>query len=471
MDKLSKNIKTVLVIWLMIFIGAITYLSYFIVFRSTEISNDPSNKRLWAERNAVLRGTIYDKNMVALTTSEREGLLTQKRGYVYPEAFAHIIGYSNEKYGITGLEKLYDRDLMANYQYTLFDKIITKKDENKEKIGNSIVLNLDYNLQKFAYEKLEGYIGSIVAMNPKTGEILASVSTPSFDANYLTENFNDIVENKSYPLLNRVSQGLYAPGSTFKIVTATSALENFNGITNETFEDNGELYLNENNSIYNSGKIANGNIDLKTAFAKSSNVVFGNIALRLENNKLKKTAEEFLFNKNIPSDGYLIEDSIFPQLDGSSKGDIAQSGIGQSSILATPMQILILSSAIANDGIIMKPTVVNRVINKDGDLVRTNSNEEIGRATSITNANILKEYMRQVVISGTGKIANNSDIQIAGKTGTAEHVESKKDNIWFTGFAPYENPEIAVCVMIEEGVDSSITTRIAKEILETYLIN
>lgn len=476
----QKSIRRVMIVFSFLLLALITYIAYFQGFKAQQIADKSGNQRLWAERNKVLRGTIYDKNMIALTESKRNNAVKQDRTYTQGPLYAHIVGYASEKYGLTGLENTYDKELRSydKISYSIHSLMNTLKfkeafknrvKEDEDIQGNSLVTSLDTEIQKTAYNALEGKKGAVVVLNPKTGEVVASVSSPTFNPN----NLDDVMtaanskDNSTFPLINRSTAGMYAPGSTFKLVTLTSALENLPGVTNRTFNDNGKITFNSKQSLSNQAGVAFGHISLKEALKVSSNVVFGGLAMELGNNKLKTTAEQFSFNKSIPSDGLVIEKSIFPTLEASAKGNIAQSGIGQSSILATPMQMALVTSAIANDGTMMQPKLVNKVIDKNGKVVREVQSKEIGKSLSSGDAAIIKNYMRNIVSSKEdGKWSVFNGLNAAGKTGTADYKlpngEDAVPNAWFVGFAPLDNPQYVIAVIVENGgAGSGIAAQVA----------
>ncbi len=471
MNDISSNIKKVLFVFLLLFIVLISYMTYFEIYKAPGIENKPTNKRLWAKRNEVLRGTIYDRNQQALTKSERVNTLTQKREYTGGPAFAHVLGYLDPIYGITGLEKKYDSELMADD--TSIIKYFSFNQKKEEKIGHDLITTLDMDLQKNAFDSLDNHIGSVVALNPQTGEILAMVSKPSFDPNNLKATWSSINADKSRPLLNRAVSGLYPPGSTFKTITAISAIDNISGIKDKSFEDNGRLPLGPNAYLRDFEGEMFGTLSFKESYVKSSNVVFGGIGLELGNANLKNTAESFYFNKEIPCDGIIIDKSIFPQYGKYEKGNIAQSAIGQSGVLATPMQMALVASSVANNGVMMKPYLVSKVMSNKGKVIKEISPTEIGTVASKDDAVYMKGLMRAVVAGGTGSQANIPGLNVCGKTGTAENNTMGKgsvDHSWFIAFAPYDNPKIAIAVIIENGGQGGeVAAPIAGKLIKAYL--
>lgn len=474
MNDISNNIKKVMIVFLICFLGLFMYITYFEIFVGPKIVSSQYNRRIWAKKNEVLRGTIYDRNNKEITKSIRIDAKTQKRQYIGGEAFAHVLGYINPQYGITGIERRYDEQLSStDFKEDIKNIFKIEQDEVKEKYGNNLKTSLDFNLQQKAYELLGDKKGAIVALNPKTGEVLALVSKPSYNPNNLKEIWQDVNKNENRPLLNRATSGLYPPGSIFKVVTSASALQNIDGLMSKIFVDNGSLVFNETQSLKNYGGAALGSINFRTAFIRSSNVVFGQLGLDLGNKSLKKTAEDFYFNKDIPSPDIAIENSRFPVLKSYEKGNIAQSAIGQASLLATPMEMALVSSTIANDGIMMKPYIVKEVVNNKGITIDKKDPESLGEIISKDVATIIKDLMEAVVSEGTGGNAAVEGIRVCGKTGTADHKEGGYGYLphsWFMGFAPYEDPQIAIAVIVEEGGQGGgIASQIASQIIRTAL--
>ncbi|MHC6181129.1 peptidoglycan D,D-transpeptidase FtsI family protein [Clostridium sp. JNZ X4-2] len=473
MNNILGNIKKVMLVFLICFVALISYMTYFEMITGPQIVDSTYNRRLWIKRNEVLRGTIYDRNGNALTKSEPINAETQKREYTGGAMFAHVLGYVDIKYGITGLERKYDEELMYSNIQDSIKSFIANKGKVQKKVGYSLKTTLDLDTQQKAYDLLGDNRGAVVALNPKTGEVLAMVSKPSFDPNDLQNTWKQLNEDTTKPLLNRATAGLYPPGSTFKTVTAISALENIPGVQNRYFQDTGELPLGGGYSLHNFDGEVLGNINFKDAYTHSSNVYFGSLGIELGNDKLKQTAEKLFFNKEIPTDGIPVEPSKFPALKSYEKGSIAQSAIGQSSDLASPLQMAVITSTIANDGILMKPHLVSDVLTSTGEEVKSIQQEQVGQLISTGTADTMKDLMRSVVESGTGINASVDGIQVAGKTGTADNESLGKNSpphSWFIGFAPYDDPQIAVAVIVENGGQGGkLAASIASEVMGTAL--
>ncbi|MBP2033489.1 peptidoglycan glycosyltransferase [Clostridium algifaecis] len=472
MNNILNNIKKVMFVFLLCFIGLISYMTYFEMVVGPNIVNSSYNRRVWIKRNEVLRGTIYDRNGNPLTKSEPINEETQKREYTGGAMFSHVLGYVDQKYGITGLEKKYDTQLMSTDIQDNLKSLIKNKGKSVKKVGDGVKTTLDTATQKKAYDLLGDNRGAVVVLNPKTGEVIAMVSKPSFDPNNLGESWASINKDSTRPLLNRATGGLYPPGSTFKTVTAISALENISGVQNRSIDDTGSIQIG-NYTLHDYNGEVLGNIDFQQAYAHSSNVYFGSLGIDLGNDKLKSTAEEFYFNKSIPTDGIPVEASNFPALKSYEKGNIAQSAIGQSSVLASPLQMALVVSTIANGGVMMKPHLVTSVVTNSGKLVKSVSPESIGQIISPDIANTMKTMMKSVVDYGTGTNASVEGVEVAGKTGTADNQVMGNDSpphSWFIGFAPYDNPQVAVAVIVENGGQGGIlAAQIASGVISTSL--
>ena len=497
-NKLAKSVQHVMVVFLFLFIALITYIAYFQVFKGQKIAEDPSNIRVVAAKNEVLRGTIYDRNGVALTTSERKSELTQKRTYPYGDLLVHPIGYSDDTYGLSGLEEEFDDELskssnignsyrnftssldfkglfndikddlinekklnLAENFNTFIDKIKVKNEE-EEKVGNGVISTIDLELQQVASDALGSNKGSVVAINPKTGEILAMVSKPGFDPNDLEAAFTAAYSGSAEdtPLINRAIDGVYPPGSVFKTVTLASALENMSDVSGRIFNDEGKITFDDGTTLNNYMYQAHGAIDLRYAYRVSSNVVFGTLAMELGNETLKSTAEDFGFNSVIRGPGVTITASTFPTLESYKQGEIAQSGIGQGGVTATPMQMALVAAAVANDGVMMQPRLVNSIVDSSGNTIKTMENTELKQVISSDVASTIKSYMKYLVDNNIYRWPAFEGTNAGGKTGTADYkLPDGTDAVphaWFISAAPMDDPEIAVAVIVENGESGAV---------------
>ena len=462
MDKERSRTISLLITLLLGFVVLIGYMSYFQMFKSDTIKNNAYNKRLWMDEESILRGSIFDRNGEILAYSEKNDEKIN-RVYKYDYLYSHIIGYSLRDYGKSGLEKNYNNELINSKSSIGFNEVIDII--NPQKIGNNLTLTVDNGLQKLSRNLLQGKRGTIITMNPSNGEILSMVSMPDFNVNSLSEDWSFVSIDKGSPLLNRATQGLYAPGSVFKVVTALSILENN---MEAEYKCSGSTVIDGYTINDFSGKV-HGEIGIDDAFIYSCNTYFANFALKVGYDNLKDTAESVLFNKRI--DFKLdIKESIFPQ-NFSGKTDLAASGIGQGRILVTPLNMLLITSSIANDGKMITPTIVKDIKSPNDALIYKYEPLLISNLPT-NDTNRVKSMMRSVVEKGTGKKASIKGISVSGKTGTAQNSKGLND-IWFVGFAPYEQAKISVVVLIEDQTSTGgeLAAPIARELMNYALKN
>lgn len=441
MNKELKRMIRVFAVVCILFVGLIVYLSYFQVFTAPSIKSNSYNKRLWIDEENILRGMILDRNGKILAYSEKTEE-SSKRYYNYGSLYGHIIGYSYREYGKAGLEASYNNELLNLKENTTLNELKKIIDPNSE--GNTLKLTIDHGLQEKANSLLKGKKGSIVVMNPKTGEIYAMVSQPNFNPSTLREDWKTIVEDPDSPFLNRAINGLYAPGSTFKVITAVASLESSN--IDRNYNCTGSTKI-DGYVLKDYGGKAHGNLNLEEALVKSCNSYFANMGLQVGKEKMGEVSEKFMLNKSVPFD-LPVSKSISPYRENIGKTDIAAASIGQGKILVTPLNMAMVASGIANGGDMVKPILVKEIISPDGSVIKTNYTEIISRATDGFTANEVKNMMVEVVKRGTGKGAGIKNVRVAGKTGTAENA-SGKTHAWFIGFAPADNPKVAISVVLE----------------------
>lgn len=461
-----KSVKIIFLMFSILFFIVFSSLMYFLVFKSEYYANHRLNRRVYEKGNKFVRGKILDTNGEVLVYSQKDGN-SQKRIYNYGEIFLHPIGYFHEKYGLSGIEN--DLDEYLREPRGLIANISKIFNHDFQLLGSDIKLTLHKDIQKYTYDILGDNKGAIIVMNPKTGEIYSMVSKPSFDPNYIDEIWDEVINDNNAPFYNRVISGRYPPGSTFKVLTAVASIENIDEILKRRFLDNGFIAFNDNERLYNQNERSYGEIDFRNAFINSSNVVFGNLALELGNDLLKQYAEKIYFNRDLNIDGFNMAKSYFPNLDKNEIGLIAQSGIGQGDVLATPIIMGMISNIIANDGILNKPYIISDILNFKSNILKRNKPRILSRVMKVETSNILKDYMRDVVVKNLYNINEFSNIRAAGKTGTADYKKDGVDGIphsWFIGFAPYDNPVVSISVIIEEGGEGrGIASHIAAKVM------
>ncbi|SKA98480.1 peptidoglycan glycosyltransferase [Caloramator quimbayensis] len=475
---LVRNIKILIIFFCICFFGIIFYLTYFNLYVSQKIINDNSNPRIKAEENKRLRGLILDRDGNVLVYSKRIQNGKQKRYYKYGEVYAHITGYSSVIYGKSGIELSYNdvlsgKTLIYNNPISVFKRFLDVV-MNKERKGNNIFLTIDDKLQQKTYSLLGDNIGAAVAINPKTGEILSMVSKPSFDPEKIDDKFDEYnSDSTGVPFLNRAAKGYYPPGSTFKIITASAALNYIDNIENNSFNCNGKLKIGD--YILNDyNKESHGKINLKNAFKVSCNYTFGSIGMKLGYDKLKDMAENFMFNKEIPlNDEY---DSINIKVgkikieNDKSLALTAQDAIGQHGVTSNPMHMALIAASIANEGTMMKPYIVKQIRDDYNNILYEANPNVLKNCIDKKIADKVRDYMIEVVKSGTGKNAKINGITVAGKTGTAQVEGKNETHSWFVAFAPAQDPKIAVAVIVENGgVGGGTAASIVREMIKTYL--
>jgi len=439
----NKKIIHAFVVISLLFLSLVAYLTYFQVFKAPKLASDASNPRTVIEEQKVRRGDIISSDGEVLAYSEMsEG--GQKRVYPFNNMYCHVVGYNSNRFGRTMLENNFNDYIMGkNLSSGIFNFKQALTGEKQQ--GATLVLTIDHELQSLAYNLLGNRKGSVVALNPQTGATLALVSKPDYNPNEdkLIENWDTLLQSEDSVFLPRATRGLYAPGSSYKIITAAAAVEN--SLDGEMFEDNGSVTIGGFEFVNYDGKSL-GEIDIDTAFAKSSNVVFTLLADEIGRGKLKNISNRFMIGEKIEYDLPLEKSSGFAS---TEKTNTAAAGMGQGDLLVTPMNMALAGCAIANDGIIMKPYIVENATVASGNSIYKHKKEKLSQAVDKKTAARVGEMMIECVKSGTGTFAAVNGITVAGKTGTAENAGA--DHAWFVAYAPAENPEFAVCVMVENA--------------------
>lgn len=466
-ENMNRQILQMAVLVAVLFLGLIAYLVKFQLYDSTKVVANPYNKRINTYGENMVRGTIYsaDGKELALTNVDDNG--EEERIYPYDNMFSHVVGM--DSHGKMGLESICNYRLLtsnANPFALIFNSL--KGDNN---LGDNVITTLDTRIQEAAYDALGNRKGAVVAMEPSTGKILAMVSKPDFDPNIIDEDWESYVGDDSKSnLLNRATQGLYPPGSTFKILTALSYIQQ-NPEDYATYSYQCDSTILENSvkvSCY--GGSSHGTVDLAKSLAKSCNTSFVHLGCSLNQNKLKDLCETFFFNKEIDFD-IDVKESIYKLSGKSDKSLIPQTVIGQGDTLVTPLHNAMIISAIANDGVLMKPYLVDSLTDFTGRTVKTYEPEKEGRLISEEEAAVMKEYLRQVVTDGTGSKLDVKNYKAAGKTGTAE-TGTGEDHAWFVGFAGMKKSRICVSVIVENGGSGSQTAvPVAKAVFDAYYNN
>ncbi len=400
-----------------------------------------------ASATGAIRGDITDRNGVTLATTDSEGNRIYLENETARRALSQVVGDTRGMAGAS-VETFHASTLM-DISTSLTGRL-SEIISGAKHTGKSIELTIDAELQAYVSSIFpDGYEGAVCIYNYKTGEILAMVSKPDYDPNQVITRQDAEVADTAY--LNRCLQGLYTPGSIFKIVTTASALENDPGVINQSFSCSG-IWEFDSTKINCAGNTAHGSVNLKTAFAKSCNVTFGKIAYQLGAERLRATAEKFGFNENFKFGDFIIYNSQFPT-DMENDADLVWSGVGQSTVLTTPLHMAMIAGAVANGGVMMKPILVREITNSNGTVATAASPQVYRQVMSAEVAGEIASYMYAAVESGTASKAKIPGYTVCGKTGSAETSNDKsvETNAWFVGFVYDEAHPYAIAVVIEEA--------------------
>ncbi len=461
------------------------FTSYWSVFDAKALKEKEANKRPLLEQQQIRRGRILaaDGTVIAKSVAKGKGdALRFVRRYPEGALYGHPIGYSFVRQGDSEFEQFHNDQLVG--EESEFSSILDEL-TGRDQEGNDIVTNLDAAAQRTALADLEeAGFGAVVAIEPSTGAVKVMASNKPYDPNripYELEKLNlNLIET---PLYNRATQGLYPPGSTFKVVTAAAGLES-GAITPETTIDAPGTLEVEGTPLQNDFNEDFGPIALDTALTNSVNTWFGQLGQQLGNDQLFETMEKFGFNSTPPID--LPEDEVEESGVSGEDGlltardpvDLARLAIGQERLLATPLQMAMVASAVANGGKLMKPQIWKRVVDPDGRTVEKLDPSEYSQPVSSQTAEELTTAMEGVVSEGTGTNAAISGVPVAGKTGTAETPGNRacgggadENQAWFIGFAPAEDPQIAIAASVEctEQFGNDVAAPIFRDVAETIL--
>jgi peptidoglycan glycosyltransferase len=450
------------------------FTSYWSVFDAEGLEANSANRRLLLEEQRIRRGLIFAKDGTVLARNRVTGKGSARfyeRTYPTANLFSHVIGYSFVERGRAGLERSQNDDLTGDTDE--FTGIIDDL-RGKEREGDDLITTLDPAAQHVAIEALAGRAGSVVAIEPQTGRVRTMASVPNFDPNRIPNQFAALNKAPQSPLFNRATQSGYPPGSTFKVVAATAALDSGaftpqSALSGRSPKEIGGVPLT------NFGGQSFGSVTLTTALTKSVNTVWAQVGERLGKDTMYKYMRRFGFNSKPPIDlpgDELQQSAVFDKgkaLDDSDPVDIGRVAIGQERLLVTPLQMAMVVSAIANDGSLMRPHLVEQVRDQDGRTVREVKPSEESEVMKASTARALGAMMSQVVREGTGTAAALAGIDVAGKTGTAE--VGGTNQAWFIAFAPVDAPRVAIAATVERtpGQGGTVAAPIAKRVMETLL--
>lgn len=464
--KRNNQIMVVTYLFVTVFLCMMGYTCHYAITHQQELINNSYNGRQELLISQNTRGTIYAAGGQILAETQTDENGKETRVYPYENLFAHVVGYaSNGKFGIESLSNYY----LINSNAKLADKVASDVAGNKYP-GDSVITTLDVGVQEVAYQSLGIYKGAIIVSEPSTGKIIAMVSKPDFNPNEIDVIWDGLLEDKeSTVLLNRATQGLYPPGSTFKIVTALEYIrENPDTYSQYTYQCGGSFTAGQDTINCYHGTV-HGYEDFTKSFAKSCNSSFANIGMQLDRARFGSTLNSLLFNKELPV-AFAYNKSKLVIDETTSDSDIIQAAIGQGTTQITPLHLNMITCAVANKGVLMKPYLVDHVENNEGNIIKQFNPDTYRKLISEEEAAALNALMQEVVTSGTGTKLSGLPYTAAGKTGSAEYSSVKTDShAWFTGFAPAENPEVCVTIIIEgAGSGGDYAVPIAKRIFNEY---
>jgi penicillin-binding protein A len=494
---MERQIRRLGVALMVLFVIAFAQVNYLQVFAADRIADDPANaqRQLIAEYK-VDRGSILaaDGTTVLAFSRKSPGDLRFQRRYPHGELYAHETGFYSFVFGRTELEQAFN-DFLAGDAPELLQQTLTDLILGRPKQGATIVTTLVPEIQEAASAAAAAEAGdvAIAAIDPATGDVLALVSEPTYDPNLLASQDPKVVrdawdalnEDPEKPLLSRASDELFPPGSTFKLVTASAALENGFG-PDSLWPNPNELDLPLTDATIENfgGSTCSGGsqITLADALRQSCNVVFGAVGLELGADALAEQAREYGFTAE-PGEDLVPFDipwtsGVFPAPETFAEREpaVAISAIGQQDVAANPLQMALVAAAIGNGGVEMQPRLVTEARDPTGQVIAEFAPQEFSQPLSAANAAALTQMMVGVVESGTGTAAQIPGVTVAGKTGTAQHGEGEDPHAWFVSFAPAEAPEVAVAVIVLDGGSLSseatggqLAAPIARAVLEAAL--
>jgi penicillin-binding protein A len=462
---LNKQIIQLFGLTLLLFAVLIGFTSRWTVFEAESLEDQALNKRPLLEQQRVPRGLILARDgETAIAESRPEGRgkrRTYRRSYPQGELFGHPVGYSYISVGETGLEQSQNDALTGDLNEfgTIFREL-----QGGDREGDDVVTTLDPVAQQVAFDALAGRNGAIVALEPRTGRIRVMASSPSYDPNQVTDKsyFEGLsTDEDSRPLTNRVTQPRYQPGSTFKVVTATAALDT-GKLTPDSIVDGSSPQTIGGVPLSNAGGVSFGPITFTDALTNSVNTVFGKVGEQVGRGTLLEYMDRFGFNQDpkldYPDSQMEVsgirnaEGRLVTADDGFDVGRVAiGQGGAEGQIQVTPLQMALVASAVANGGTLMRPRLTDRIVGTDGRVEEQITPAPQSRVMKPETAAALTEMMSRVVEEGTGTAAALSGVAVAGKTGTAEvGVDASLNQVWFIGFAPVDDPQFAVAVTLDD---------------------
>jgi peptidoglycan glycosyltransferase len=482
---MNRELKRISVLVVLMFAALLTSTSIIQVVQVDALDNDPRNVRTLYESYSAQRGPILVDGQPIAESVPVDDEYKFLRSYPQGDLYSAVTGYLTLGGQPTGIEGALNDDLSGSANSQFLDKIngiLT----GQEPIGDTVELTIDPVAQKAAYDALGDKTGAVVAIDPKTGAILALVSKPGFDPNQLSVHdtsqaesvYEALLDDPGQPLQNRAIAGdLNPPGSVFKLVVASAALEGGTYTPDSEFPNPSTYQLPGSDSLVNNsegGSCGGGSTaTIATALRLSCNIPFAELGVQLGEKTIADMASSYGFGKEleIPMS---VTPSTYPR--GLDDAQLALSSFGQYTDRATPMQMAMVSAGIANGGVVMRPTLIDKILAPDLSVRQQLEPEEFSRPISDNTSATLTQMMVNGVENGAASNARIGGVSVAGKTGTAENGDEDPYTLWFTGFAPADNPQIAVAVVVEdggglgqEGYGNLVAAPIAKAVMEAVL--
>ncbi|MDR2513616.1 MAG: hypothetical protein LBD02_00195 [Christensenellaceae bacterium] len=457
MNQMQKNIRALTLALLVLFGSLIVYFFYTIPAYSGRWFATPYNTRLRAAKSKVIPGDIFDRNGVLLASTDGDGSRRYKGSSSLRRGVAHVLG---DPQGLvpTGAETMFAAELLG-FHSGLFDRFAQLFAERRR--GSDVTLTIDAELSAYiASEFPDGYDGAVALMDYESGEILALYSSPAF-------KLSDPSASAEGALLNRALQGRYAPGSIFKLITLSCALENIPNVLDRQIDCTGHLQVTGAVEVTDTSGEGHGHLTMREAFEKSCNIAYASLALELGEDALRRTARNFGFNGNFLFPEVIVYESLFPS-SIEDEGELAWTGVGQGKLLASPLHMAMIAGAMANGGVMAQPKLLLSAKDQSGALRQGAAAKSFQRAVSADQAAILHGLMLETVQKGTATRAAVSGLQIGGKTGTAQVNSSGgkyEPHSWFIGFC--EEKRLCLAVVVENGgAGSGAASRLAGKIFK-----
>ncbi len=469
---LGKRLTGAMLMYSLLFAVLVANLTYIMIIKAPEYQNMPSNNHTIAREAKMERGTISTEDGVVLARSVRQDDGTYKREYPAGTLAAHIVGYSSQKFGTAGIEAAYNDTLRGQQNFASFTDVVNSLAGIQTK-GNDVTLSIDSRIQEAAQAALEGQVGACVVMEPETGAVLGMASSPTFNAADYEALLSQSADSNSSELYNRATQALYAPGSTFKMVSLAAALQDGVATPTTEYDAPGEMEIG-NAPVTNVKKRDYGRITLEQATWYSSNTVFGQVGVQIGADLLVQMAMNFGFNETIKFDLPLAM-SLMPDPDEMTEWETAWAACGEpvgehespAGPQATVLEMCMVGSAIANEGALMQPYLVDGVYNANGERSFSAAPVKLKQAIDKETAARVMTVLEGVVTEGTGTRAAIEGVKVAGKTGTSERGDGDTDS-WFVGMAPAEDPKVVVAINLERA-ESGSGAAAAHDVLKTAL--